>query len=89
MTIYHILMFVAGGLVSAVIFYPHKKKMPMNKLDYMTTILSYQYHYGIYTAQHREPPIFESESQINMVALTCSPHFKQSAEHVLKSLEEL
>jgi hypothetical protein len=83
-------MFIAGGLVSSVIFYPHKKKKaPIDKLAYLTTILSFQYHSGIYAAQYKNPPMFEDESQVQLVSLASCPYFKPSAEHVLKSLEEL
>jgi hypothetical protein len=88
MDIYHILMFIAGGCISALIFRP-KRSTKDKQIKAMSALFSFQFHAGIYAAQHESPPMFESKDQVVMVSRFSSEHFVQSAKLAINSLEKL
>lgn len=89
MELLHIISFICGGLVSAIIFYPNKKSYK-SKINYLTGLLSFQFYLGVRFGQtnKRIPPI-EDDVQLRLIAMHCAGHYAAQAEMCAKQMEEL
>ena len=77
------LMFMAGGFISAIIFYPgRKQKQQTINTDYLAAMLSFQWHAGVHFAQHNKDYPELNEDFIAPASMRLSYHFKPSAEIV-------
>lgn len=87
MTISHILMFIAGGLIASLLFYK-KDRRPIQK-RYMSSVLAFQFYHGVYYGQQGNAPSIENMDEVNKLGIHLSGMFKTSAELCLKELDEL
>lgn len=86
---YGIIMFIIGGFVSAIIFYPSRKKEKRQiDLEFLAYILSYQWHSGISYAQNKKDAPYLSEDLVSMVSNSpqAKANFMASAEIVAKRI---
>ena len=83
-----IFMFILGGFVSAIIFYPGWKKEKQIDLDYLACMLSYQWYCGVSQAQNRKEIPVLPETFIELVSFSpqAKANFKNAAEIVAKRI---
>jgi hypothetical protein len=87
MELTHIIAFICGGLISSIIFYPRPNKK--ERVEYLSTILSYQFYCGISQAQKTELPKIQNDDHLNFVALSNRPIYENQAIVMLKTMEKL
>jgi hypothetical protein len=77
-----VIMFILGGFVSAIIFYPRKQRVDIDRLAYY---LSFQSHYGMWAGQQTDCPVIE-EDAIPMLAEVHKHMFIKPTTIILKEV---